>query len=471
MMDPSQQHQHDVATIEMEQALLGVLLTAPNGIDRVRGIVDDRDFLEPLHAHIFRVLCERRDAGEGVTITLMAAALGQVDLGGVRVREYLSRMMTHSAISVLPDEQARAVRRARQVRSVIETAIGVQQAMAGGSAIDDPTPRLREAIEAFDGIVNENAAEHMRPVSLGAASRAAIEAAQNRAAGRAAKGVPFGIPSLDKATHGIQPGQLVVLAGRPGMGKSTVALHFTMRAAAAGWGVFYASLEMNGEELAQRAMAATLYDEGFRVAYQTIAAGTNLSDTDLYAMLRAEEAYRRMPVRIDPTPGLTVAQITGRARRFRSELASRGVAMGVLVVDHLGLIRSSDRYRGNRVNEIAEITGALKTFAREMQIGIVLCSQLNRAVEHKPIAERRPSLADLRDSGSIEQDADVVLALFREAHYLGALPDPTPEEAERLRRVENRLEIEILKQRQGPTMRVECFCDIGFNVVGEMANG
>ena len=455
-------------TLEIEQLLIGAVFATRDGLAQARAIVSPDDFLEPLHAHLFKVMCDRADSGEPVNLTVMRHALGAADLGGISVSEYLGKLMRHGA-STDANDTARTVRRARQIREAEEAASDLASALSQAAVVEDPTPRLRETIECLDAIVTENAASRMREMSLADAAHEAMETAQAIRSGKAAPGISYGIPSLDRVTKGIQPGQLVVLAGRPGMGKSTVALHFAVTAAKQGWGVGYFSLEMDPQELAQRAMSALAYDNGHRVSYQMIAAARELTDTDMVALDNAERGFRRMPLMIDGTPGITVSQVAARARRLRTKLDGRKVQLGLLVIDHLGLVRSSDRYRGNRVQEISEITAALKTLARESGVGIVLCSQLNRGVESRPIPDRRPTLSDLRDSGSIEQDADVVMSLYREEYYLEREPEKTDEQFARLMAVANTLEIEVLKQRQGPTDRITCFCDIGHNIVGELA--
>lgn len=458
----------EAATLEMEQLLIGAVFAQRDGLAAARAIVHPGDFLEDLHARLFDMMAARADAGEPVNLTVMRHAIGAADLGGIGVSDYLTRLMRHGA-STDPVEAARAVRRARQIREAATASAGLADALAAAPVVEDPTPRLREAIDALDAIVTENAATRMREMTLADAAHEARCFAEDVKAGRTTPGVPYGIPSLDRITKGIAPGQLVILAGRPGMGKSTVALHFASTAARADAGVGYFSLEMDPREIAQRAMSAMIYDRGRRLPYQAIAAATELSDTDMLALDDAERSFARLPLLIDGTPGITVSQIAARTRRLRTKMEGRGTTLGLIVVDHLGLVRSSDRYRGNRVQEISEITGAMKTLAREMGVGILLCSQLNRAVESRPIEQRRPTLSDLRDSGSIEQDADVVMSLFREEYYLEREPEKTDEQIARLVRVSNTLEIEVLKQRQGPTDRVTCFCDIGHNIVGELA--
>ncbi|MFD0936411.1 DnaB-like helicase C-terminal domain-containing protein, partial [Methylobacterium trifolii] len=159
--------------------------------------------------------------------------------------------------------------------------------------------------------------------------------------------------------------------------------------------------------------------------------------------------------------------IAARARQMRMRAERQGIPLAAIIIDHIGLIRPSKRYQGNRVQEMTEISSGLKGLAKELGIPIVGLSQLNREVEKRQ--DKRPQLADLRESGSIEQDADVVLGLYRDAYYLEHKADRTDVEEDRLARCLNELEIEILKQRSGPTSRITCFCDVACNVLAEAA--
>ncbi len=203
------------------------------------------------------------------------------------------------------------------------------------------------------------------------------------------------------------------------------------------------------------------------ISYRSIAEARGLSDNALLRLLNAERSCAEIPLWIEQQVGLTLAQIAARARQMRLRAERQGIPLAAIVVDHIGLIRPSKRYAGNRVQEMTEISSGLKGLAKELGIPVLGLSQLNREVERRP--DKRPLLSDLRESGSIEQDADVVLGLFREAYYLEHRVDLSDEEQDRLARCQNELEIEILKQRSGPTNRIVCFCDIACNVLAEAA--
>ena len=187
----------------------------------------------------------------------------------------------------------------------------------------------------------------------------------------------------------------------------------------------------------------------------------------MWRLQDAQRASEAIPLWIEQQAGLTLAQIAARARQMRLRAERQGTPLVAIIVDHIGLIRPSKRYQGNRVQEMTEITTGLKGLAKELGLPVIGLSQLNREVEKR--ADKRPQLSDLRESGSIEQDADLVIGLFREAYYLERQVTRTDDEQVRLLNCQNELEVEILKQRSGPTMRIVCFCDLAYNVISEAA--
>lgn len=457
------------SALQPAQALLGAILNAPDMIDRVRGLVDADDFQEQVHGVIFRVMCERRDAGEPIDRNLIRLVIGDRDLGGVTVGQYLARLYAEAVSITDAPGYAKMVRSAGMMRSVLELGREAIQAMSA-PGIENPSAFAAKMIDELDRIAVVGAPETARRVTIGEAAAQAMRAMNEARAGRKQLGVTFGIPKLDEKTLGMRPGQLIVLAGRPGMGKTTVAVAIALAAAKAGHGTYFVSLEMVGQELAERALAATAFDPRARVIpYRAIAEGSKLTDEDLWRLQEAQERIDRLPLHIEQQAGLNVSQIAARARNMRASLERQGRSLGLVVVDHLGLIQSTRRYAGNRVQEVTETTGALKVLAKELGVPILVASQLSRQSEQRSIQDRRPVLSDLRDSGSIEQDADVVIGLFREAYYLEHKVNRSEEESARLRFAQNSLEAEILKQRQGPTCRVPLFCRMDSNVVSEVA--
>lgn len=451
-----------------EEGLLGAILHSPDVLDKVRGIVDAADFHVDVNGSIFAKMCERRDAGESIDSRLVRIAIGDADLGGVTVGQYIAALYTHATTIVNAPDYARAIRHAAMMRKVLATAQDAVKAMSVG-AIDNPAKFAAAMIQELDEVASAGMPDSIKRVSLGEASLQAIEAAMAAREGRIERGAPYGIPSLDRMTLGMRPGQMIVMAGRPGMGKTTFGVAVALNAAKAGHGVYFVSLEMVAQELAERALAAAVFSPRDRQAlsYRDIAKGKDLTDADFHALTRAQRTLSRFPLVIEQQPGLTISQIAARARQARANMERNGQRLSVVVIDHLGLIQATKRYSGNRVQEITEITGAVKVLAKELGVAVVVLSQLSRETEKRE--EKRPVLSDLRDSGSIEQDADMVIGLYREAYYLEHKANQTDEDRMRLAASENVLEVEILKQRQGPTGRVNLFCAVHCNAVSELS--
>ena len=456
------------SAIESEQGLLGAILQNNDAIDRARDFVRPDDFCDPVHQQIFASMVARRDAGEVIDLGLMKAILGDADLGGVTTGQYLVNLM-HGATTISgAPSYARLIAQAARMRSVIETSQFGIAAMTG-STVHDPAETAGSMIEALDAVASAGLAEHARRVSLGTSAANVLTRANQVRQGAAPRGVPYGVPRLDGATLGMRGGQLIILAGRPAMGKTTVGLHVALSAARHSGPVGFFSMEMDADELSERVMAAVAYDPRARdlISYRAIADAGSLSNEAMERLIEAQRVCTGIPLWIEPQAGLTLAQIAARARQMRLQAERQGKPLAAVVVDHIGLIRPSKRYSGNRVQEMTEISSGLKGLAKELGIPVVGLCQLNREVEKRP--DKRPLLSDLRDSGSIEQDADVVLGLFRESYYLEHKVGRTDDEDIRLSNCQHELEIEILKQRSGPTIRITCFCDIACNVLAEAA--
>ncbi|MBA1156912.1 replicative DNA helicase [Microvirga mediterraneensis] len=454
--------------LSAEQGLLGAILHNSDVIDRVRGIVDPEDFHEQVNAAIFRTMCERRDAGENIDGRLVRIAIGDQDLGGITVGEYLARLYAHATtVSNAPD-YARAIRHAAMMRKLLAAARDAVAAMSSG-AVQDPSRYAAQMIEELDVVATSGTHESLKRVSLGSASQQAIDAALAAREGRIDRGAPYGIPSLDRMTLGMRPGQMIVLAGRPGMGKTTVGVALALNAAKAGHGVYFVSLEMVAQELGERALAAMSFSPRDKqpLSYRDIAKGKDLTDADVWAMQDAQKRLAKLPLTIEQQSGLTISQIAARARQERASMERKGQRLSVIVIDHLGLVKPTGRYSGNRVQELTEITGAIKVLAKELNVAVLVLSQLSREAEKRD--DKRPVLSDLRDSGSTEQDADMVMGLFREAYYLEHKSSQTPEDAMKLEACKDIIEVEVLKQRQGPTGRVNLFCAIHCNAVSELS--
>ena len=248
-------------------------------------------------------------------------------------------------------------------------------------------------------------------------------------------GVPTGFHDLDRMTAGMHSGDLVIVAGRPGMGKTALALNIgTLAAQQASIGVAIFSLEMSKEQLVLRMLCSEAL-----VNYQDVRSG-RLHERDFAKLASAAGALHQAVIYIDDAAGLSILELRAKARRLKREIHARGSRLGLIVIDYLQLMRGSGR-SDSREQEISEISRSLKALAKELELPVIALSQLNRRVEEKGATDRRPVMAHLRESGAIEQDADVILFVYREAAYNREL---SPEE-------EREAEIIIGKQRNGPT--------------------
>lgn len=276
--------------------------------------------------------------------------------------------------------------------------------------------------------------------------------------------IPTGLSDLDNATGGWHRGQFTILAGRPSMGKSAVALSSMLRTAEKGFGVLFLSLEMTEEQIVARSLTDYAYTKP-SIAYSDLRPGRAMAP-EIRRLYDAAERFKSMPIVIETKSGLTVGEILARARKVREDLEKRGAPLALVVVDHLLKVRPSDRYAGQPVKELDEISEGMCALAKSLNVAVVGLHQLNRGVESRD--NPRPLMSDLRGSGSLEQDADVVLFVYRPAYrYERQLDDPDKRaEAEAAAsELQNDLEIQIAKQRNGPPRSLEFFCDMSANVV------
>jgi len=456
-----------VAAVDAEAVMIGTAIVSPEAVDRARAIVEPEDLSEDLHQRIWRAICDTRDRGDLVSPRLLAAAVGNTQLvAGIDVQEYLHRMINAAAPAGMVTSYAREVRRHADLRRVVGVArdilLQVEQQPSG-----KPADFAAQAIEHLDAVAASQAGSMAR-VGLSSAAGSALDEVERVRAGGTQNRTSWGIRSLDRMTQGMHPGQLIVAAGRPGMGKTAFGLQVALNVALRGRTVYFVSLEMVDQELAQRALSALVYGErGDLITYRDISDAKGLTEASMERLRRARARMDAMAFEIEQQAGLTLSQISARARRVKVSADVRGNPLGLVVIDHMGLVRPSGRYAGNRVQEVGELSGGLKVLAKELGVPVLALCQLNRAVESRE--DKRPSLGDLRDSGSIEQDADIVLGLYREAYYLERKRDRTEAEEKRWMSSQLTLDVEALKLRQGKAGTVRLHCAIGCNVVAEPA--
>jgi replicative DNA helicase len=451
-------------SIEAEQALLGAILINDAALDAVANIVFADDFYEPLHGFLFERMAHAREQGRRITVQLVGALLSEetkcADIGGLTVSQYVARLAAEATTIINAPDFARCIVENADRRRIIEAADTLALAARSQSS---PASLAVEGIEILDGITVRYSNAHLTNTAFETAAERSIERMQAAMQCKDITGISTGLRDLDEKLNGLQRGDFIILAGRPGMGKSGVAISSLRQTGERGTNALLFSLEMSAESVSDRMLSDACFHTRSAIAYFDIARG-RVSNEQAEAVIDAQRSLGSLPVRIDPQGGLTVGQIAARSRRHKQRLERQGKTLDLLVVDHLHIIKPSTRYSGNRVAEITEISAGLKTLAKELNVPLVALAQLSRTVETRD--DKRPALADLRDSGSLEQDADVIIFLFREAYYLQmALNDPARDQARiaRLAEVKNVLEAHVAKQRNGPIGTVRLFFDPASN--------
>lgn len=462
--DPTPLYRAAPHNIEAEQALLGAILVNNEALYRVSDFLEARHFFEPIHQKIFELASQLVRAGKVASpVTLKTFLPGDADIGGLTVNQYLARLAAEATTVINAQDYGRtiydlSVRRSLIVigEDIVNDAYDAPVDFAPAKQIEEAERRLYEVAESgrYEGGFQAFSQAITTAVDLAA-----------KAYQRDGKlsGIASGLSDLDHKMGGLQPSDLIIVAGRPGMGKTALATNIAYNVAKAWEGevrpdghittinggiVGFFSLEMSADQLATRILA-----ERTGIASSTIRRG-GISEADFEIIRDVSLELQNMKFFVDDTGGLSIAQLTARARRLKRQ---RG--LDLLVIDYIQLLSgSSKRASEGRVQEITEITTSLKALAKELSVPIIALSQLSRQVENRD--DKRPQLSDLRESGSIEQDADVVLFVYREEYYLQSKePRPGTEEHAKwlveMDRAHGKAEVIIGKQRHGPTGVVE----------------
>ncbi|MCC2653732.1 MAG: replicative helicase [Microvirga sp.] len=450
------------SNIEAEQALLGAILVNNDAYYRVSDFLEAVHFIEDLHRRIYEVATSLIKAGKVATPITMKTFLGDQDLGGITVSQYLARLAAEATTVINAEDYGRAIYDLAIRRNLIN--IGEDMVNVAFDAPVDSSPReqIEEAERRLYAIAETGRYDGGFQRFSDALTAAIDMAAAAYKREGALSGISTGLKDLDKALGGLQPSDLVILAGRPAMGKTSLVTNIAFNIAKAyraekqqdgnlktvnGGIVGFFSLEMSAEQLATRVIA-----EQSGVPSYKIRRG-DMREDDFYKITEAAREMQSIPFYIDQTGGISIAQLAARARRLKRQ---RG--LDILIVDYLQLLSGSSKKGENRVQELTEITTGLKALAKELSVPLVALSQLSRQVESRD--DKRPQLSDLRESGSIEQDADVVMFVYRDEYYLkNKEPKPGTEEhfkwQTEMDQVLGKAEVIIGKQRHGPTGTVQ----------------
>ncbi len=411
---------------EAERSVLGAILVDNQQYECAREILTAGAFYSRRNRRIFEALQQLVESGTALDVVTLKAELERAGaLGEIGGPAYLAELLEGVPRSANVEHYARIVKEKGMLRELIRCAQGI---LASALAAREPTEQLLdEAEKSIFRVAEQRLRSGFLPISVTAEqSLKAIEELTRRR--ELITGVPTGFRQLDELTAGLQRGDLVIIAARPSMGKTSLALNICTHAALGhGRTVGVFSLEMSHQQLFFRMLCSEGHVDAHRLR-------TGRVDREEWqGIIKEFGRLSAAPIYVDDTPGIGVMEMRAKARRLKRE---RG--LDLLIVDYLQLMRGRERYE-NRQQEISDISRSLKELAKELELPVVALSQLSRAPEQRG-GDRRPQLSDLRESGAIEQDADVVMFLFREELYKRDDPD-----------LKGKAELIIGKQRNGPT--------------------
>ncbi|WP_455482398.1 replicative DNA helicase [Bartonella sp. B35(2025)] len=465
--------------IEAEQALLGAILINNDALDRVSDFLKPEHFFEPLHQKIYDILSHIIQKGKHATpVTIKPFIPAEEKIGDITVFNYTIRLAKEAVTIINAEDYGRVIYDLFIRRSLVK--LGNQLVNTAFDAPVEFTPTQQiETIEQHLFELAEKGKYGGGFENFNEAAKKAIDmatAAKKRSS--RLSGIATHIKTLDEKMGGLQPSDLIIIAGRPGMGKTSLATNIAFNIASAynhntkikdssqeneGGIVGFFSLEMSSEQLATR-----IISEQTELSSSDIRRG-NISEEQFSKMIQTTRHLQKVPLYIDQTGGISIAQLAARARRLK-----RQHGLDVLIIDYIQLMTSNlKRSSENRVQEITEITTGLKALAKELNIPIISLSQLSRQVETR--TDKRPQLSDLRESGSIEQDADIVLFVYREEYYFkNEEPKVGSPEHNQWQNTMNNLfgkaEIIIAKQRHGPTGTVHLAFQSDFTRFSDLAD-
>ncbi len=461
-------------SVEAEQQLLGAILTNNDLYDRVANIIGSEHFYDPVHARIWEVAAARiakNALASPVTLkSFMAEDAGLAELGGAA---YLVNLAGASISAFAVRDYAQMIYDLAIRRELIRLGRDISDKAARVDVASEPKEQIVEAEQKLYKLSEQGQTDSGFKSFLKAVTEAVNVTNQAYQRGGGMAGISTGLADLDKQLGGLHPSDLIILAGRPSMGKTSLATNIAFNVAKAykrgmrhdgtegavdGGVVGFFSLEMSAEQLAGRVLA-----EASEISSHKIRQG-DMTEGEFRRFVNAAKDLEACPLFIDDTPALPISQLAARARRLK-----RTHGLDLLVIDYLQLCRGMAE---TRVNEIAEISMGMKAIAKELHIPVIALSQLSRQVENRD--DKRPQLSDLRESGSIEQDADVVMFVFREEYYKEREKpgdhelDKMEEWKTAMERLHGKAEVIVGKQRHGPIGTVELSFEAQFTRFGNL---
>ncbi len=468
--------------IEAEQALLGAILANNRAFEKISEFLKPQHFADQVHAKIFETISKLITRGHSADVITLKNYLEQDgaldEVGGAK---YLVKLADSATPLTNTEYYAQFIYDKYLRRELIATGFDMVASARREDIDSDASEQIEAAEKRLFDLANENETTGGFKDFSEALNSSLTHIEQAYQKDGKISGLPTGLDALDNKTGGLNNSDLIIIAGRPAMGKTALATNIAYNVAEymshakdiedKCRGVAFFSLEMSADQLATRILSTVTQTNGHKMRTGEL---DNAEFTRIAAAVRELES---IPLYIDDTPGLSINTIRTRARRLK-----RNKGLGAIIIDYIQLIggSGSKRSEGNRVQELSEISRGLKILAKELNLPVIALSQLNRGVEQRD--DKRPLMSDLRESGSIEQDADIVMFVYRENYYLQneepkQKPSETPEHLEkrmeeweaRKRATQNIAEVIIGKQRHGPTGTVQLFWNGDFAQFGNLA--
>lgn len=411
---------------ESEMAILGAIFLHNAAIDEAHAILAPDDFYRESHRRIYHAMAGLADRNEPIDLVTMSRKLkDEGDLEMIGGGAYLATLVEYTPTAANIAHYCKVVaRKAFERRLILYAHESLKCAYEGD---------IEGALSKLEAATNVNPRQSSEPVGMMQNLRETMKGIERRYENKGQiSGISYGLPSLDKLTNGLQHGELIIVAGRPSMGKSAFAGNILASACEAGKSGLLFTLEMSRSRVMERFLAAR------NIKYHHIRSG-QLRDNDWQRLSKAADDLHQWPLAIDDTPGISLQDVRAKARRQKKK------GLDLLVVDYLQLMGTPPGADRNRA--IGDISRGLKNLAKELDIPVVALSQLSRAVDSRQ--DKRPVMSDLRDSGEVEQDADVILFPFREAAYCQLCRDRVDNDRHNYKEHQSKAEIILEKQRDG----------------------
>jgi replicative DNA helicase len=454
-----------LSNIDAERGLLGALMLDNGNLHHVAGLLEPEHFFVAEHADIYRTLRTIVNEGRTASPISLKPAVGFQKVGEQSAALYLMQLAVNPASAVVLRDYAEQIidlHLRRQLLLASEEIAYTARQQGGKSAaalLEFADSRIAEIRAQSPSIETE-------PEAIDEVTDACIQHLADVMAGKVEPAPSTGLVDLDRRVGGYVPGRLYLVAGRPGQGKTVFGVAGLRSVAGqrkprgGHYGAVYFSLEVPYRDIWSRLVSNETAAVKRAVAYQQIQQARRLTDGQAEEVIASAHGLRDLAIHIVDRPAMTVAQVETKIREVKQSWAKRGQSLDVVFIDYLGLMSASERYRGQRVNEIGEISSGLLAISKRLNVAVVALQQLSRAVESRE--DKHPLLSDLRDSGNLEQDANSVILLYRPAYYAAAagLP-PAPGE-------DNLLELGVAKARDGSPGVVKVWCDVATNTVMNM---